>query len=222
VFAHKLGQDIKHAYQTGMIGTDFDSLQHDWASRGLNYYVLAKLLWDPSQNVDSLIKDYCDKGFGTASPDIQKYFSLLETLTDEVAQNAADNSRTEDAINPNSVRGMLSLVVKTYTPEKLATLQSILNDAKKQATDDSAVLNRIHFLEQGLHYAEAETNWLNAYFAPASPDKKQKVIDALDQRLAVFTDIYDNHFYAQGFVAPLYREASMFKEYGWEPNSKTQ
>jgi len=217
VFAHKLGNDIKHAYQTGMIGTDFDSLTHDWASRGLNYYVLAKLLWDPSQNVDALIKDYCDKGFGPASPNIQKYFSTLEELTNEIAKNAADNSRAEDALDPNSVRGILSLIAKTYTPEKLAALQTILDNAKKSAATDPDILQRIVFLEQGLRYANVETAWVDAYFAPSSPDKKQQVQAALDRRLEVITDLYDHHFYAQDFVAPLYREASLFKEYGWEP-----
>jgi hypothetical protein len=199
-----------------MIGTDFDSLTHDWASRGLNYYVLAKLLWDPSQNVDALIQDYCDKGFGPASPDIQKYFSTLEECTDEIAKNAADNSRAEDALDPNSVRGILSLIAKTYTPEKLAALQTILDNAKKPAANDSEILQRIDFLEQGLRYADAEIAWLRAYFAPNSPDKKQQVQAALDHRLEVITDLYDHHFYAQDFVAPLYREASLFKEYAWE------
>jgi len=222
VFAHKLGDDIKHAYQTGMIGSDFDSLTHDWASRGLNYYVLAKLLWDPSQDVDALIADYCNTGFGPASPSIQKYFSLLETLTDEVAKSAGENARDEDAINPNSVRGVLSLIAKTYTPEKLTQLQTLLDDAKKQAADNPAALRRVQFLEQGIRYANAETAWARAYFAPSSPEKKQRVLDALDARLAVLTDLYDNHFYAQSIFMPLYREASMFKEYGWDPNKRNE
>lgn len=220
VFAHKLGDDVKHAYQTGMIGTDFDALTHDWASRGLNYYVLAKLLWDPSQSVDALIQDYCDSGFGSSSTTIQKYFALLETLTNEVAQNAGENARDEDGINPNTVRGVLSLVAKAYTPERLAQLQALLDDAKNQAVANPDVLQRIDFLEQGLRYANAETAWLRAYFAPSSPDKKQRVLDALEARLAVFTDLYDNHFYAQSIFSPMYREASMFKEYGWEPKQE--
>jgi hypothetical protein len=216
-YAHKLGADIKHAYQTGMIGTDFDSLTHDWAARGLNDYVLAKLLWDPSQNIDALIKDYCDAGFGPASPAIQKYFAQLEALTDAVARAAADSSRVEDGIDPNSRNGGLLLLSKIYTPEKLDELQSILDDAKKQAGQNEEVVKRIEFLEQAVRYAKAETAWLRAYFAPASPEKKQNVLSALDARQAVLVDIYDNHFYAQSPFAVLYREGSMFKEYDWQP-----
>ncbi len=219
-YTHKLGSDIKHAYQTSMIGTDFDSLTHDWAARGLNNYVLAKLLWDPSQDIDALIKDYCDKGFGAASPSIQKYFSRLEELTNADAKAASDMSRAEDGIDPNSRNGMLLVLSQTYTPEKLAELESILADAKKQAAGDSAVINRIEFLEQAIRYAKVETAWLRAYFSIASADKKQRVLDALDARQEVLLDIYDNHFYAQSPFQVLYREGSMFKEYGWEPKKE--
>lgn len=215
-YARKLGADIKHASQTGMIGTDFDALTHDWAARGLNDYVLAKLLWDPSLDIDEIITDYCDKGFGAASPAIQKYFSRLEELTNEDAKAASEMDRAEDGIDPKSRNGMLLVLSQTYTAEKLADLESILSDAKKQAAGDSAVIQRIEFLEQAIRYAQAETAWLRAYFSPASPDKKQNVLNALDKRHEVLMDIYDNNFYAQSPFSVLYREASMFKEYDWQ------
>jgi hypothetical protein len=179
--------------------------------------VLAKLLWDPSQDVEALIKDYCDTGFGAASPTIQKYFSRLEEITNENAKAASDMSRAEDAIDPQSQKGMLLVLSKTYTPEKLDELQSILDDAKKQAAGDAEITKRIEFLAQAIRYAKVDTAFLRAYFSPASPDKKQRVLDALDARQKVLLDIYDNHFYAQSPFAVLYREGSMFKEYGWEP-----
>ena len=48
----------------GMVGTDFDACLHNWATHGLNYYVLAKLLWNPDADVDALIDEYCRSGFG--------------------------------------------------------------------------------------------------------------------------------------------------------------
>src|SRR5690606_26264039 len=144
-------------------------------------------------DIDALIKDYCDAGFGSASPAVQKYFARLEELTSAVAKSAADPSRVEDGIDPNSRNGGLQLLSKTYTPEKLAELQTLLDDAKKQAAQNKDVLKRIEFLEQAVRYAKAETAWLRAYFSPASPDKKQNVLNALDERQAVLMDIYDHH-----------------------------
>ncbi len=215
VFTRKLDEDIKHAYQTGMIGADFDTLTHDWAGRGLNYYVLAKLLWDPSQNLDALIKDYCDAGFGPASKNIQAYFAALEQLTDKTAQAAADASRTEDGIS--GVRGIVTLVGRNYTDETIDNLQAILNQGKQDASGNPDVLKRIEFLEQGLRYARVEAGWYRAHYAPASPEKKQNVIKALDRRWEVLEDIYEKHFYAQSVISTYYRLNSMAKEYDWKP-----
>jgi len=53
-YPERLGQTIRHCAETGMIGVDFDSLMRHWANQGVNYYVLAKLLWNPSAGVDKL------------------------------------------------------------------------------------------------------------------------------------------------------------------------
>jgi hypothetical protein len=220
VFTTKMADDIKHAYQTGMIGADFDSLTHDWAGRGLNYYVLAKLLWDPSQDVEALIKDYCDAGFGPAAPSIRSYFTALEALTDKTAQAAADASRTEDGIT--GVRGIVTLVGRNYTDEAIDKLQAILNQGKQQVAGNADVLKRIEFLEQGLRYARVEAGWYRAHYAPASPEKRQNVLNALDRRWEVLEDIYEKHFYAQSIISTYYRLGSMAREYDWKPAAKAK
>lgn len=210
-FARKLSEDVKHAYQTGMIGTDFDALEHDWAGRGLNYYVLAKLLWDPSLDVDEIIKDYCDSGFGSASAQIQKYFAELETLTNEIAEHTGDTARTEDGINKLAVATSLRLMLRAYTPERIEQLQAILDEARKQ-TDEKEVLQRIDFLSQGLRYARVETNALRANFH--GKNNTERVKHALAERKRVLEDIYDNHFYAQSIFSTLYRTTSLWRPYG--------
>jgi hypothetical protein len=226
VYTHKLGADIKHCYQTGMMATDFDSIMHNWAGNGLDYYVLAKLLWDPSQNVDDIVKDYCDKGFGKASPAVQKYFSALEDLTDEVAADPADAEHEEEALSGNSFYTLLSVLSRHYTDAKLDHLQSLLDDAKTQAAGDATVLRRIEFLEQGIRYARAEVAPVRLFIQMRTDSKthtdanKQKLLELLKNRQKVFQDIFDNHFYAQDVLYPLYRETSMWREYGWNPGNE--
>lgn len=123
-------------------------------------------------------------------------------------------SHAEDAIDPKSHNGMLLVLSKTYMPEKLAELESLLDDAKKQAAGDPVVIKCIEFLSQAIRYAKVDTAFLRAYFSSGSKDKKQRVLDALDARQEVMLDIYDNHFYAQNPLYPLLRERSMFKKYG--------
>jgi len=227
LYPHRLGADIRHCYQTGMMGGDFDSVQHNWAGQGLNYYVLAKLLWDPTQDIDALIKDYCDVGFGAASSVIQKYFSLLEKLTTQMAQNSVDWDYVSDAVANRTLYRKLHVLVDCFTDGNIDQLQKLLDEAKTQAGSDEIVLQRIEFLEQALRYARAEVRPARLFLkmisdesAGANPANRQQLIQYLQERETVFQDIYDHHFYTQSLIDTLYREGKMWQEFGWRsPNA---
>jgi len=223
LYPHRLGEDIRHCYQTGMMGGDFDSVQHNWAGQGLNYYVLAKLLWDPSQDIDALIKDYCDAGFGAASPAIQKYFSLQEKLTTQMAQNPVDWDYVSDAVANRTLYRKLHVLVDCFTDSNLDQLQNLLDEAKTQAGPDEIVLKRIEFLEQALRYARAEARPARLFLKMisdasigADPANRQQLMKYLQERETVFQDIYDHHFYTQSLINTVYREGKMWQTFGWE------
>ncbi len=68
LYVHKFGEDFRYLASHGMMGTDFDSCCHNWATQGLNYYVVARLHWNPEQDVNTIVaSDYCpEPGFGPA------------------------------------------------------------------------------------------------------------------------------------------------------------
>lgn len=45
-----------------------------FAVNGLNFYVLARLLWDPSEDVKAIQADYVEKAFGAAAPAMNRYY----------------------------------------------------------------------------------------------------------------------------------------------------
>src|SRR5262245_8196199 len=110
-----------------MMGTDFDACCHNWATQGLNYYVVARLHWDPEQKVDALIDDYCKAGFGPAAKSVRRYFDRLESLMNEVAAG-----KTKAAA--------------AFGPEAVAALRKELDQARKDAADDELIKKRIAFL----------------------------------------------------------------------------
>ncbi len=224
IYAHRIGEDIKHCYQTGMIAADFDSLMHNWAGQGLNYYVLAQLLWDPSQEVDDIIKDYCNHGFGAASAEVQSYFASLEALTSRMAAGGVAEVEAELREEENTnVRDHIKFWMtapKFYTPTTIAGLRGLLAEAKKAAGDDWAVKERIEFLGVGLRYAEAQVAAFSAFYGPDSPDKKARVLKALEARQRVYDDIFENHFYAVNVTYPNWREGGNWRRYGWDPGKK--
>ena len=130
LYARKLGEDFAYVAKRSLKGTDFDSCAHHWATEGLNYYVLARLLWRPDADVDALVEDYCRSGFGKGWRQVREYFTRIEAVTDGIAAKALP-------------------VTAPYTPERVAGLDALLG-AALEADEDETVRRRVAFLRRGL------------------------------------------------------------------------
>jgi hypothetical protein len=78
VFPHVIAQDMRYLRHVGAAGTGSQSDPALWPSLGLNYYVYAKLTWNPDADVDEVIEDYCRNTFGVAGRFARGLFTLLE------------------------------------------------------------------------------------------------------------------------------------------------
>lgn len=150
-YTHWLGQTLRHCENTGLQGCYWDTLQHHWAAQGLNYYVLAKLLWNPDAKVDAIIDDYCHAGFGPAAPAIRRYFDLLESQT----------LRIRSAL-PDRHADFLTNAIVLYPEDSGIALLRLLNDARILAVDDTNALARIDFLHLGLTYTRIQLEVLRS------------------------------------------------------------
>jgi len=220
VFVTKLGEDLRHCYQTMMFGADFDGLTHHWASQGLNYYVLAKLLWNPAADVPALVDDYCRTGFGPAAAEARNYFAQLESLAGELAGGIAadvagglraDEDEPGRGLDPDSI---YAVIPKYYGPARLAPLRATLARAAAAVAakggageSDTVVLRRIAFLGRGLDYAEQQAKVFTLANAPKADGPA--LAAALRARAAVFKDIYDRDYFAVGFPRLLFKEQAV-------------
>lgn len=144
VYPHRMAADVKSCTKDGLTMIDYDGCLHNWSTQGLNYYVLAKVLWDPDVNVDSVIDDYCEKGFGKSAPYIRRYFNLLEEKTDRLAaSNVCKNVKEE-----------FDRICAVFDPELTVKAESLLKEAKTATAGDKEIAERINFLETGLQYAK--------------------------------------------------------------------
>lgn len=185
IYTHRLGDDIKHCYQTGMVAADFDALIGNWSTQGLNYYVLAKLLWDPSADVDAIIADYCHHGFGPAAGTLARYFATLEEATRKVAQEgrveAEEQLREEEAETEARLSGkrrratlFQNAYFNVFTPELLTSLRDLLQRAESETGEDATIHARIAFLRTGLDYAEL---YRRALHGGGDPEARQELLD---------------------------------------------
>ena len=54
------------------------NMKNCWAMNAMTYWLYSKLAWNPNEDVDALIKEFCDKCYGEASDEMQEYYDLLE------------------------------------------------------------------------------------------------------------------------------------------------
>jgi len=145
-FSRTLFDSFLHMYRTGLIGTDFDSCQHQWALKGLIYYVLAKAHWNPTQlDYEALVDDYCRSGFDAAAKPVRRYFTILEQISNEAAEKKIG-------------------IVEAYSDERLQELQACLDEAQGLAAgvENEKIPRRVGFLMLGLELAKAQVKLANS------------------------------------------------------------
>lgn len=131
-FARKMFNDVETLKANNFIGNDMDCFEMLWSIKGLVYYALSKAQLNYHEvDYDTIFNDFCDSGFGKASPEIKKYFLLLEKLTDEAAKSKQN-------------------YFNYITDAVLAELQGCLDRAAVLEKDNAEILKRIEFLNYGM------------------------------------------------------------------------
>jgi hypothetical protein len=200
LYVHKFGADFRHLAGHGMMGTDFDSCCHHWSTQGLNYYVVARLHWNPEQDVDALVDDYCRAGFGPAAKSVRRYFDRLEALMNEAAARKGK-------------------ATAAFAPEALATLRKELEQAHKEAGDDALIVKRVAFLEIGLHWTEIEARAHALLADPAKADR-EAARKTLDERLALMREVFQKSPLALNVAYISWGEDALWARLGWERPGK--
>jgi hypothetical protein len=196
LYVHKFGKDFRYLANAGMMGTDFDSCCHNWATQGLNYYVVARLHWNPEQDVDAIVDDYCQAGFGPAARAVRRYLGGLEALMDEAA------IKKEKATS-------------VFHAKALARLRRELEQARQDAGNDATIGKRVAFLEIGLRWAEIE---VAAHALLADPAKVDKAAakSLLDQRFGVMRQIFRETPLALNVAYISWGEDGLWSRLGWK------
>jgi hypothetical protein len=135
-------ENIRLYQQLGVQGC---FMQGSYASRGqggefaeLRAYLLAKLLWDPSLDPDTLINDFLQGYYGAAAGPIRQYIDLLH---DQVART-----------NYHQIFGKENYTF--VTPEWLDQAQALFAQARARVSNaDPALQQRVEVAEASMLYA---------------------------------------------------------------------
>lgn len=117
----------------GMLATDMDSIFDNWATQGLEYYVAARMSWDPHQSYDALLDDYCRSGFGAGAEQVKEFFQLVDKEIVPVVVNG---------------RGQFPKI----SLQTLDHMRSLLIAAGKATANDPETRRRVDFLRAGFEF----------------------------------------------------------------------
>ena len=213
VFVNRLADDLRHCQRTGMIGADFDSVCHHWATQGLNYYVLSRLLWNPELNAGKIVDDYCEAAFGAGAPPMKRYFERVEEITETVAGNVGKAVETalRDEEDLNAARFALAKQLeelnRAYSSDVESGLRGLLEEATRLAGDDKASKARIAFVGRGLDYVAAQRKFYAAVDSGGGADH-------LADRNKTLSDLFENEYFAVNIPVLLWRETALISRLG--------
>lgn len=219
VYVHKFAEDFRRFAHNRMMGTDFDSCAHYWAAHGLNYYVVARLNWDPDADVNAIVDDYCRAGFGPAAKTMRGYFDRLEAITNEIALGQAtrrEKLTAEQLAEERKLEVRFGADGHPYTAVVLDELGGLLAKASAEAAGDDAAQRRIEFLGVAVRWMRVESR-AHAMLAARDTAGKAAAKKLLDERRVLMREIFEQHHLALNVAMLSWCEDGAWKALGWKP-----
>jgi hypothetical protein len=165
---------LSYLAQHGMLATDMDSIYHNWATQGLHYYAMARLSWNPAQDFNVVLDDYCQTGFGAGAEQVKRYFLRME-------------------------KGVVLVLGKgafpEITPETIGELRASLVAAAKATEQDAPSHRRVAFLRAGLEFTaiSAEAHRLADAAANGGSLDAKKANEVMERRWQMMRAILQHH-----------------------------
>ena len=75
-----IAEELKEIHDLGLAGVASQCELDNWGAYGLNYWVAAKMLWDPTLPLDDVLSDYFGQYYAEAAQPMRGYFDYLESL----------------------------------------------------------------------------------------------------------------------------------------------
>jgi len=137
----------------------------------LKQYLLAKLLWDPNLNVDSLAQNFISKYYGDAAPYIQEYYELMNA---EMMKNAETERLDIYGFPMDYTDSFLS-------PTLMLNYMDLMNKAEASVEGDLVCLDRVKRARLPVDFAYVDIAINHNY--PEMPSTKGKEIHPLIKQL---------------------------------------
>ncbi|MCA9431260.1 MAG: DUF4838 domain-containing protein, partial [Candidatus Omnitrophica bacterium] len=175
---HNLRHDIPYFKDRGVWGFWTEGT-NTWMVTHLNYYIRSKLEWDATEDVDALVRDYCEKFYEKAADPVEEYIWTLED--------------TIDSATVHETWGRL-MPWRVILPSVIDKLDTLMESAEKAANNEK-VKERVHVLrlthDHMKLYLDMEESVAEGEFGKAVEDGEQ-MLTIRDEAEAIQTGLLPN------------------------------
>jgi hypothetical protein len=129
---------LRTLHQNGFLAVSLDP-QANWGLEGPVFYLMGRLMGDPSLDHKAIVEEYCQGVYEHASGPMLDFFKLLEERLSQVVP-IDDSDIAADARNTRLPRWMSTsqMYLAMYPPDVLARLEALIQQAEQQAKTERA------------------------------------------------------------------------------------
>jgi len=133
VTAREAADRLRYMYEKGFVGMGLDP-EATWGLEGRVFYMLGRLMGDPSQDYRAIVEEYCRGVYGKAGGTMIQFFDLLDARLSEVIP-IDKNDISVDGRNTKLPRWMNTsdMFLAQYPPAFLEQLEALVRKAEKEA-----------------------------------------------------------------------------------------
>lgn len=136
--ADEAAMRLRYLHRNGFLAVSLDP-EANWGLEGAVYYMLGRLMGDPSLDHKAIVEEYCRGVYEDSSQAMLGFFKLLHERLSQVVP-IDDSDIAADARNTRLPRWMTTtqMFLAMYPPEVLIRLEALIQQAERQATTDRA------------------------------------------------------------------------------------
>jgi hypothetical protein len=146
----------------------------------LRGYLISKLLWNPNENVDTLMNDFLGGFYGAAAKPIRQYI-------DEMREALLSSGK------PLRIFGTPIEAAESYlTPAHIERYEKLFNQAEQLVADSTQLLERVRIARLPLEFAimeQAKKNFYGERGVFEKVDGRWQVKSAIRAKIDPFTDL---------------------------------
>ena len=128
-------------------GVFFESETDHFFFNELNYWIIGKLMWNVSLDVDKLLNEYFTRMFGKGAPFMAKFYADLEN---NWSNKILGNTVMSDLGPVTKVPVIRQIWAEIYSPAKIKEYNKLFDQAQKAAAGDKGALERLKIVRTHL------------------------------------------------------------------------